>query len=1136
MSLEIIYGRAGTGKTTYCFNKIAQEINKEKKIYIITPEQFSYTAEKKLMDTINKKAVCNVEVVTLSRMAYRVLSQLGKANETKLTKSGKAMLIYSILKNNKNKLNWIGKSDENIEIAMSAITELKKHGITLENLKKEIEQSKEIELKTKLEDITLLYENFEKHIQNKYIEETDSLTILANNIELVDYLEESIIYIDEFSGFTKQELDVIIGFIKNAKKVNITVCTDSLQKEKNPDVDIFYSNKTTIEKIQKRIKEENIKIKISSINLFKNQKFITKELEHLEKNIYEVKQVKFEGKVENIKLFLAKNQYTEIEHVAKQINNLVRKENLRYNQIAIITRDIPKYSGVIKSIFSKYEIPVFIDEKRDLNQNGIIQYFLSILEVFQKNFSREAVFSYIKTGFLNLDEQEIFLLENYCNKWGIQYNKWRQDFNYEKQENQNVKEKEKQLNQYRKQIIEPLLSLKNDFLNTQVITQEEKIKQIQTAKTITLAMYNFLREQQIEEKWKEKIKELEKNSLLDLVQEYIASYNVLIELLDEIILVFQDDKMSIEDYIKILKIGLKNSGLGKIPGTMDQVIVGDIERTRSHKIDTTFIIGLNDGVFPSVRKEEGFLNDEDRNYLKLKGIELANGTLEQLYEENFNIYKAFSTAEKRLYISYLSSDTEGKSLRPSMLINKIKRMYPNLKEESDIIEKKYNITNLMGTYEDLLENISNVKNGNNINSIWYKIYKYYQKNNNWSNKLKKDLRGLHYTNIPEKIEQKNIDNLYGNILKTSVSRLEKYRSCPFSYYLQYGLNLKERQELKVKNFQTGSFMHELIDEFFTQSRQEKIDLEEFLENPKYIEEKVDRIIDEKLKLDKNYIFISTSKYLLLVRRLKRIVTKALKYMIESLVESDFELAGTEITFKEKGEYPPIYFSLENGKKIEITGTIDRMDIAKTSEGNYLRIIDYKSSARNIDFNEVYAGIQIQLLTYLDAVCKKEDLIPAGILYFGLIEQMIKADKKISSEDLEEQIRQNFRMKGLILADVKVIKMQDTTLNSGSSKKIPAALTTKGEINKSRTSGIEKEDFLTLQNYIEKTIKQISKEIWSGNIELKPYNKKGITPCRYCPYKVICGFDNANCENNYRYIGKKSKEEILEKMKEDIWKI
>ena len=467
-----------------------------------------------------------------------------------------------------------------------------------------------------------------------------------------------------------------------------------------------------------------------------------------------------------------------------------------------------------------------------------------------------------------------------------------------------------------------------------------------------------------------------------------------------------------------------------------------------------------------------------------------------------------------------------------MLVTQIKKMYPKLEEASDVITKKYELVNKEVTYEELIENIAKIGNKEEVDEIWYQIYNYYKSQKDWNEKLQGDLEGLRYTNLPEDIKQENIDKLYGNTLKTSISRLEKYRGCPFSYYLQYGLKIKEKEELKIQSFNTGSFMHETIDNFFEYVKQENLNLAEIEEEQ--ILEIVSKIIEESLSLNKNFIFTATTKYKVLVRRLKRIVTKALKYIIQTIIHSDFEVSGTEVEFSEKGKYKPITLELENGKKIEITGKIDRIDTTTNEDGKYLRIIDYKSSAKDIDLNEVYAGLQIQLLTYTDAICRQEDIMPAGVFYFSLIEQMADADKRIDEDEIEEMIRKNFKMKGLIVADVKIIKMNDNTLESGkTSMLVPAGITKQGGVSARDTkNGVKQEEFKVLQDYIYKTIKDISKEILSGKIDLRPYKKQTETPCRYCEYKTICGFNPRLKNNKYNYIDKKSKDEILMKMKSE----
>ena len=1115
MGFRVIYGRAGSGKSQYIYNEINEKINSRdnKKIYLITPEQFSATAEQKLME--NRKAIINAEIITFNRLAFRVINEIGGVINTNLTKCGKAMLIYSILQQEKKNFTFLNKSDENIEICIRIISELKKHGVTINDLKRTQEKTDNIYLNNKLKDIILIYEKFEDKIKNNYIDETDLLTILAENIDKVDFLKDTEVYIDEFAGFTEQEYQAIKKIIEIANNVTITFCTDNLDLNTDPNTDIFYPNKVTYKKIIDLLDKNE---KVQKLNLNELYRFKNEELKYIEKYLYNTKIQKCEtGK--SINLFLAKNYYSEIENVAKNIiklikNKDIRYKDIRYKDISIITKNIENYSSLTKSIFKKYEIPIFIDEKRDLNQNIIVQYVLSIIEVISKNFSYESMFNYLKTGFVEIEENDIFKLENYCIKYGVKNNKFKNDFKYGI--NENNKEEINYLNELRKKIINPLINLKKEL-------NENK-----TAQNFSKQFYLFLINQNIEQKINKKINNLKKNNFYDLAKEYEESYKIIINILDEINLIFGEEKITLEKFSQIIRTGLKNSELGRIPANQDQVIMGDIDRSRSRKTKVVFIIGLNDGVFPSINKNQGFLDDEDRNYLKDDGIEIAKGTLENLYDDNFNIYKAFTVAEEKLFLSYASSDSEGKSLRASNLVLRIKKIFPKLIEESDIVskEKNFEIVNEEKLYDELVLKINEIENGKSPEKLFYTVFKYYQENKKYNKLLNENVKYIDY-NFSEKIKKENIDKLYGNNLNTSISKLEKYMSCPFSYFLQYILKLKEKEELRVQSFDTGSFMHEVINSFFEEINNLGSNLKDITEEE--IEEIVSKIINEKLLQDNNYIFTATEKYKLLVQRLKRIITKSLKYIIQSIVQSEFKLEGTEVEFGEKGKYKPIILDLENGKKVEITGKIDRIDIAKDEKNTYVRIIDYKSSVKNLDFGNVYAGLQLQLITYLDAVCKLEDFVPAGILYFNLLEQLISSNKKLSVEEIEQKIKNNFKMKGLILADVKVAKMQDKNLESGGSEIIPAYIDKTGTLSPKKSSIATHEEFIKLQNYINKTIKEIAKEIFNGNIELKPFYKNKKIPCEYCSYKSMCGFNSGVCKKNYRFINKLNKDEILEKI-------
>ena len=821
---------------------------------------------------------------------------------------------------------------------------------------------------------------------------------------------------------------------------------------------------------------------------------------------------------------MANNQYSEIEEVARRILELVRSKKFRYRDISVITKNIDVYSNLCKAIFKEYDIPVFIDEKRDLSQNILVKYLISILDIFARNWSYDSVFNYIKCGFLNITPSDIYLLENYALKWEIKGSKWyKADWNFH-DEDSTGKATIDHINELRRKIVTPLVELKNNLSGNK------------TAKQISENLYNFLIKNNIDKVLENKIKDLNDMQKVDIAAEYETSWKIVMQVLDEIVLVFGDENITFESYMQILKTGLGESKLGTIPMAQDEVTVGDVDRSRSHKIKAVFIIGLNDGMFPSINKAEGFLNDDDREKIKQNGVELAKGTIDRIYEDNFNIYKAFTTAEERIFLSYSSSDMEGKSLRPSVLVSRIKKIFEGLKETSDVIYRKSEISTKENTFKELLINLREFRDGNEIDTKWFDVYNLYNESEEWHEKLASAVKALNYTNTAEKIKKENVEKMYGSTLKTSVSKLEQYSGCPFSYYLKYGLKLNDKETFNVEAVDTGSFMHDVIDNFFGIIEERNINLKEITDEE--LEKIVAEIVGEKLKLNRNYIFTTTEKYKVLSNRLQKVVTMSVKYIVQSLKQSEFEVFGHELEFGGDGQYKPITVITEDGKKVEITGKIDRVDIMKNSDGTYVRIIDYNSSVKNIDLNQVFYGLQLQLLTYLNETCKVEDFIPAGVLYFNLINPTIGTDKNLTDEEVEEKIRQEFKMKGLILADVNIIKKMDTNIENepkGISKIIPATIKKDGEISGRGTSAVTKEQFVYLQKYMEKIIKQISGEILQGNIEVKPYYNASTkkTPCEYCKYKSICRFDENTKNNEYKYISKLNKDAVLEMIKNKV---
>ena len=1103
MHFNLVYGRSGTGKSNFIYNDIKKKLeeDKEKKIFVIVPEQSNMSAERKLLEITGQNCIMNTEVLTLSRMAYRVL--LETENTLKpITKIGKSMLIFDLISKEKANLNFLGKSMQNVDVVDRLFTELKKHDVSKESLDKLEIEDKYFSLK--LNDIKLLYEDYNNRISEKLLDENDALSILCDEFDKTNMFDNVDIYIDDFLGFTKQEYRVFEKIASKANSITVCVPTDTLFMNKEKENDIFYFNKKFAKKLLEIVASLNGDI--STICLEEPYRFKSEELKFLEKN-FESNREKYEKAPKDIKLFLANNPYTELAYVADNIYKLVKEEGYSYNEIGIISENVESYSEDAKALFPKYNIPLFIDEKKQLNQNLLIRYIISLIDIFVKNFSYDSVFNFLKIGLSDYSPEELYYFENYCQKWGIRNNKFKKEFTYE-EESQN----QQMFEAMRKEIIDPLIAFK------------EKVDSNKTYSQISKAIYEFLDENEIIEKLDKKLKEYDN---YELFLEYNTTYSLLNKVFDEMDVIFKDEKTTFEKYKDTFLVGIGTSELGKIPSTQEQVIFGDTDRTRNSKIRALFIVGANDGYFPKEFKSEGYLNDDDRSFLKTQGVELAKDSVESLYEEQFNIYRVLTTPEEKLFISYSSSDKEGNALRKSSLIKKMRRLFENLKEDSDVVEKRYEITNENASFENALENYRNYLDGENIEEKWEHAIRYFY--NKDSIKLNRILSGKDYTNKADKLSKENVEKLYGKRLYTTISRLENYRRCPFSFHLNYGLKLKEKNELKIQTVDTGSFMHEVIDELFRRMEENEIDVDALTDED--IKKLVDDIVNQMLISSRYYLFTSSEKYKLLTRRLKKVVYQAIIYIIYSLKNSDFKLLGHELAFGGKGaSYDSIKIDFDD-KHIELSGKIDRVDTAKLSDEEYIRIIDYKSSVKDLDLNQVLAGLQIQLITYLDAACKERKANPSGILYLGLIDNVIRASKNLSVEEIEAKIKQQFRMKGLVLADINVIKMMDKNIENGKqSDIIPVYLSKDGEITK-KSNAVNKEDFERLTKKVKEIIKELSKEILEGSIDIKPYKYNQKTGCDYCSYKSICMFNTLFEGNDYYRIPKKEKELLLEEIRE-----
>jgi len=1147
MGLRFIYGRSGSGKSYYCLNNIKKRIENEctSPLILIVPEQFSFQAEKNLIKTIGEDGMLRAQVLSFKRMAHTVFNEVGGLTRENMNDAGRSMLIYKIMEKNKDKLKVFGKAAKRqgfVTTVSDIITEFKRYSVTAEVLKGTLDRIENQYLKNKIEDITLIFEQFEKRLHEKYIDSEDELIILAEKLEKSELFDDAEVWLDEFSSFTPQQYTVLEKILHKSKRVNITLCTDFLSGENNVDnTDIFSPTKLTEKKLLEIIANNNIKyekpveLNCNPCYRFKN----SDELQHLEKYLFSYPYKTYKGDNSDIHIFKALNKYIEIEETARDIIRICRDKGFRFKDIAVVSGDLEGYENFVKAIFTEYNIPYFIDKKREIDNNPIVILIISAVEILARNWSYESVFRYLKTGLLDLENEEIDILENYILSNGIRGNRWtieepwnfRLIYGFEDGEMSDYeKELLKKINDIRERVRRPIINLAANI--------KGRKKGIQMCE----GLYEFLCDLNISKKVQQWIEEFKEIGEIDKGNEYSRVWDIVVELLDQMVEVIGDQTLSMDALANILSTGFKEYEVGVIPPTLDQVLVGSIKRIKSHDVSALYIIGVNDGIFPATIPPEGVLTDSDRESLKERGMEIAKDSKSRAFEEQFLVYTTLTLVSKYLRLSYPMGDEEGKTKRPSIIISRLKKIFPELEEESNLTGNYSDDENLeivagpSATFNKLISSIKKNPQGGYITELWLDVYRWYREHREWNKKLQTVMSGFNYTNEVEITDTKRVRKLYGKHMSISVSRLEKFAECPFAYFAQYGLKAKERKVYNLTPPDLGSFMHNMLQNFSIRLGEEKLSWKDI--DKTWCEKNVSNIIDEGLKKIPGSVLNSSKRYGHVTNSLKRVLTRSVWLIAEHMKRGGFIPEGYELSFGNSGDFPPIAIKLHSGEIVSLIGRVDRVDSMKEETTTYLRIIDYKSGTKEFKLSDVYYGFQMQLLIYLDAILSEleermnKSALPGGILYFKLDDPIVKGKGEMSESEIEERIIKSLKMNGLLLDDPDIIREMDNEIEKGSNI-IPATIKKDGTLSKSQSSVATLEQFQLLRKYVRDTIANLCEEILEGNISLSPCKNKIKDSCKYCIYSAICQFDTSMKGNKYRIIKDKTEEEIWKEIEEKI---
>lgn len=1112
MELNLISGRAGTGKSLFCIN----EMKKFEKSILIVPEQFSFSAEKNLTRAVGAAGFGGAETLSFRRLAYKVLSETGRLWQP-LDPCGKSMALYVIMEEIADKLVIFKNSQEKpgfTSEAVKTISEFKRYNITPEQLQKTAENINSPLLSGKMRDMAIIYSAFCEFLGADYTDSDDELNFLASAIPSSKILSGSHIFIDQFTTFTPQEYAVIKELLYCCESVSITLCDDE-----DSDTAQFYSAKNTALKLKKLSNEIGCSVFYKSFDV--PLKFSNPELKHLESQFFNLPFSVFSDKTDNINLFTAKNPYSEIEFVARTIIALCRDKGYKYKDISVIAKDLAPYERIINECFSKHGIPCFTDTKTSIGNHSISLFLQAALDVVNKGWSYEAVFNCLKSGYMPIDKNDTDLLEKYVLATGIRGNTWTSDekWNYTfgvfSEKNNELDEKSlNRLDEIRRQIATPLFSL------------HERIKGRHTAREHSQALYLFMDEIGLEKTLNAKIEALKDMGEMDLALLYTQVYNSVITALDSLSGALGEKKLNPRRFATALFCGLSSLEISIIPSSVDSVSAGSVMRARGNSAKAVFLIGATDGFFPSLQSGGSLLNDADRRALNELGLELAPDSTMQSFEEQALIYSAITMPHESLFVTNSAADMDGRAMRPSIIVTNIKAMFPNITQSDDLLplSAMQLISTPSAVFTPLVSALRAEKDGVSIDDLWHEVYAWFLSNDFWKDKIKSSIESFSYKNTAETLTKAQADKCF-NTSVMSVSRLENYKNCPFSYFMNYILKAQPNKEKpQMSAMDTGSFLHRVIDIFSHNLENEGLSWREI--DKAYITKGVDEAVNSLYSAINKYVLKDSKRYAYLFIRLKRLAVRAVSIIQLHIARGKFEPLGYEISFDSKGKFKPLTVKLLNGAELKLSGKIDRVDALETENGSFLRVVDYKSGNKDFALSDVYSGMSLQLCVYLTALCEQTNAKPAGILYFKLDDPVIDSTPEMGDDYIEGEILKKLKMRGLILSDDKIITAMDSQI-AGFSDILPVSVNKNGIGSTSSVATMEQFDYLS--KHIKKTVASLASRMSEGDVGIYPAKTGDAKSCDFCPFSAACAFDTT-CGCSYNEIMQFSKEEVWEKLK------
>ncbi|WP_026515036.1 PD-(D/E)XK nuclease family protein [Butyrivibrio sp. LB2008] len=1152
--LRFCFGASGAGKSTGLIEEIIKRSfnNTDTDYLIIVPDQFTMQTQKDVVRMHPSHAIMNIDVLSFGRLSHRVLEETSKSSFSVLDDVGKSLVLRRVADILGDRLPIIGGNMHKlgyIDEVKSIISEFMQYGIGDDSLKLlEEKSSSKAALNSKIKDLRLLYSEFLRYIQGKFITTEETLDILCKAIPQSSLLKDCVIVFDGFTGFTPIQYRVIKELLRVSQEVCVSL---TISPNENPyagsfeEQELFMLTKKTVrdlEKIEYELCKETGAIANGSLDFeawrnIRNTEmsgkteggdiFIKDEtvmrlkdnppLAFLEQNLFRYSSHKYGEKQASIQIFETQTAEEEVRRTMIKIRELVREEGYAYRDIAVVCGNLGAYANLVKRAARKFDIPVYIDQNTGLLLNPFIEYITSAINIAVSGYRYEDVFHYMRSGMTGFSKEDTDILENYVRALGIKGQKQWED-RFMRRMPTKFKRKKSESDDNELELIEKL-----DGMRARISSELKPLFEAKerTAAEMTDALIRMIEENECSKKLELYKDKFDKFGDREKAKEYNQVYQKVMDILKQISALIGDDKLDLKEYKDILKVGFGDIEVGTIPQDVDRIIVGDIERTRLREIKALFFMGVVDGYIPSNAGGGGILSDMDRQYLTElgTGIELAPNPRQQMYIQRLYLYMNLTKPTDRLVLSYSELGNDGKSVRPAYLIPKIMSLYEGMeveRPEDAPFEEQVSCVNdslddLAGMMREYSLGILGDKKKTELSTLYEIIGRKYEDKD-----FLKKLTDAAFKHYEDKPLAKNIAlALYGANLENSVSRLEKFASCCYAHFLRYGMGLSERKEYDFASTDLGNVFHEVLEKYTSEIISRKISWKDLPKEES--DEILNRALTECVDAYGETILLSNTRNEFMVERIKRILIRTVDTLKYQISKGSFEPAYVEMDFREAGNIDAINIALTEDEKKKIVermklhGRIDRIDLCEDSDHVYVKVIDFKSGGKKLSIASLYYGLQLQLVMYMNvatAASKKifggKEAVPAAILYYHVDDPMVSGSGDLQPDVINSEIIKALRTTGLVNENRDIINMLDSSIN-GTSDVIPVGFNKNGDVT-AASSTVTNEDYSAITRYVDKKIREFGRNILNGDIKINPYEMDGKGACKYCEYKGICGFD------------------------------